>query len=101
MAVVAVCAVALVIAGKEAATPQPLTDSTAELQAKFDAVKPGGTLKLTPGVFAHSGVIGERLLLGDDVMNDRPDLRPIILASFTDREGRCHRTLRISHVVHR
>lgn len=46
---------------------------------------------------AHGGVIGERLLLGDDVMNDRPDLRSVILASFTDRDGRCDRTPRISH----
>jgi YVTN family beta-propeller protein len=39
----------------------PSGDATAYLQAKFDALKPGDTLTLSPGVYQHSGVLQIRV----------------------------------------
>ncbi|MDT5013318.1 MAG: hypothetical protein QOH57_4935 [Mycobacterium sp.] len=39
----------------------PAGDSTAYLQAKLDALKPGDTLTLSPGVYQHSGVLKIRV----------------------------------------
>jgi hypothetical protein len=43
------------------ASPTPGGDSTAALQAEFDALTPGQSLTLSPGTYLHSGVIKIRV----------------------------------------
>src|SRR5207248_3744821 len=48
---------------------------------------PGGRVHQPdpPGFpFGHRGVVGERPLLGDDVVDDRPDPGPVVVAGFAD-----------------
>ena len=55
---VTVSAVAALTVGLVAApTINGAPDSTATLQAKFDALRPGDTLTLDPGTYEHSGVL--------------------------------------------
>jgi hypothetical protein len=59
-AVIAAGAVAMLLVGcqaKSAADQGPHGDDTAYLQAQFDALKPGDTLKLDPRVYHHSQVL--------------------------------------------
>lgn len=50
---------ALLLAGcqSSSAAPDPVTDTTALLQARLDALNPGDTLRLEPGDYAHSGIL--------------------------------------------
>jgi len=59
--VTAVVGIAFVFVGSNAAETAPPVDSTAALQAKFDDLKPGDTLKLGPGTYQHSGVLKLRV----------------------------------------
>jgi hypothetical protein len=53
---------ALVVACQQSESrSDPLADSTSTLQAQFDALKPGGSLKLDPEVLLHSGVLKIRV----------------------------------------
>jgi hypothetical protein len=53
--------VALALVDTQIAMPSPLADSTAALQARFDQLKPGETLKLDRTTYQHSGVIQLRV----------------------------------------
>lgn len=53
---------ALVVACQQSESrSDPVSDSTSTLQARFDALKPGDSLKLEPEVFLHSGVLKIRV----------------------------------------
>lgn len=57
-------AVLVAVAGCRSVSPShgsPLDDSTAELQARLDALKPGETLELVQRVYAHNGVLTVRV----------------------------------------
>ncbi|GAB91323.1 hypothetical protein GORHZ_127_00040 [Gordonia rhizosphera NBRC 16068] len=64
LATVAVATLVLVMGGiacNRPATGAPAEDTTASLQAQFDALKPGGVLTLEPKVYHHSGVLRIRV----------------------------------------
>ncbi len=53
---------ALVVACQQSESrSDPMADSTSTLQARFDALAPGASLKLEPQVFMHSGVLKIRV----------------------------------------
>jgi hypothetical protein len=51
------CVIAAFVSSGQCAKGDPPGDSTAELQAKFDQLKPGETLTLEPVTYLHSGII--------------------------------------------
>jgi hypothetical protein len=51
------CVIAAFVSSGKLAKGDPPGDRTAELQAKFDQLKPGETLKLEPVTYQHSGII--------------------------------------------
>jgi hypothetical protein len=57
MMVMITCFIAECVSSGQLAKGDPPGDSTAELQAKFDQLKPGETLTLQPGTYQHSGII--------------------------------------------
>ena len=54
---VVACVIAAFFSSGPLAKGDPPGDSTAELQAKFDQLKPGETLKLQPLTYLHGGII--------------------------------------------
>jgi parallel beta-helix repeat protein len=52
-----VLAVVAVVGGVVGSPVAGAQDSTAALQAKFDALRPGDTLRLDPGTYEHGGLI--------------------------------------------
>lgn len=57
-------AMLVAVAGCRSVSPShgsPLADSTAELQGRFDALRPGDTLILEQRIYAHSGVLTVRV----------------------------------------
>jgi hypothetical protein len=51
------CVIAAFVSSGQLAKGDPPVDRTAELQAKFDQLKPGETLTLEPATYQHSGII--------------------------------------------
>jgi hypothetical protein len=51
------CVIAAFVSSGQLAKGDPFGDRTAELQAKFDQLKPGETLTLEPVTYLHSGII--------------------------------------------
>jgi hypothetical protein len=51
------CVIAAFVSSGQVAKGDPPGDRTAELQAKFDQLKPGETLTLDPVAYQHSGII--------------------------------------------
>jgi Right handed beta helix region len=51
------CVIAAFVSNGQLAKADPPGDSTAQLQAKFDQLKPGETLTLEPVTYQHSGII--------------------------------------------
>jgi hypothetical protein len=59
--VAAAVVVSLTGCGSNSAADDPVADSTALLQERLDALKPGETLTLEPGVYPHSGILKVRV----------------------------------------
>lgn len=55
------CVIAAFVSSGPLAKSDPLGDRTAELQAKFDQLKPGATLTLEPVTYLHSGILHIRV----------------------------------------
>jgi Right handed beta helix region len=62
--IVVIIAAVIILVGSHTTTflrDAPLADSTDALQSQFDALKPGGILKLDPQLYLHHGVITLRV----------------------------------------